>query len=107
MPKLTRHRRIVSGSIEWLGVWIDSDGTVTLSAQPVEIAILPPRTNPTPATTGIAATWADTAGTARAARIMIGPTTSNVIAIGDYYIWSRVTDTPEKPWVFHGQLSIV
>jgi hypothetical protein len=110
MPNLTRTRRITSGSVEWVSAWIDSaaDGGagITLSAQVVAIAVQPARIEPDEDTTWRTAAWAGTAGVARAARILIGPSTSNVIPKGEYDIWSKLTDNPEIPEVHHGRLSI-
>jgi hypothetical protein len=110
MPNLTRARRITSGSVEWVSAWLDSaaDGGagVTLSAQAVAIAVQPVRVRPNGDTTWRTAAWAGTAGVARAARILIGPATSNVIPLGEYDIWTKLTDNPEIPEVYHGRLSI-
>lgn len=110
MANLTRHRRITSGSVEWVSAWVDSaaDGGagISLSAQAVAIAMQPIGVPPDGDTTWRTAAWAGTAGTARAARILIGPATSNVLAKGKYDVWSHLTDNPEVPEVYHGRLTI-
>jgi hypothetical protein len=106
MPTLTTERRITSGSTELVSVWIDSNETVTLSAQTVVIAFQPRRVEPNGDTTWRAATWVGSAGTARAARLLIGPATSNVIPLGEYDVWAKITDNPEIPEVPCGRLRI-
>jgi hypothetical protein len=92
--------------VKLLTIWVDSSGTATLSAQPVLIAVQPVRVVPNGSTTWRTATWVGAAGTARAARILIGPSTPNVIPVGEYDVWSKVTDNPEIPETFHGRLTI-
>jgi hypothetical protein len=106
MPDLVNHRRITSGSVDFLSVWIVNHESATLSAQPVYIAIQPRRVEPDEDTVWRSATWAGDAGTARAARILIGPGTSHVIPEGEYDVWSKVTDNPTIPETRHGQLTV-
>lgn len=105
MP-ITAARRLTTGSVEYLGVWIDSAGTVTLSTQSVDIAIQPRRTPPNGATTWVAAAWTGAPGNARAASILIGPGTDNPTPAGTYDVWARVTDTPEVPEIPCGRLTV-
>jgi hypothetical protein len=106
MADTVQARRITSGSVEYLTVWVDSGGTVTLSAQTVTIAVQPQRVFPDDDTTWRAAAWSGSADTARSAAILIGPGTSNIIGKGHYDIWCKVTDSPEIPEVFCGRLTV-
>jgi hypothetical protein len=99
-------RRIPSGSVEFLSVWVDTDGVATLSSQPVAIALTPLRSDPDDDTTWRGASWAGSAATARSAAILIGPGTSHEIDAGKYEVWVKVTDNPETPIVHAGRLTI-
>lgn len=97
---------MTTGSVEYIGVWIDSAGTATLSGQPVVVAVQPRRVPPNGSTTWIPATWTGAPSDARAALVLIGPGTGNAIPGGSYDVWARVTDTPEIPEIPCGRLTI-
>jgi hypothetical protein len=110
MTALVSSRRIPSGSVEFLTAWIDSDSDgsegVTLSAQPVAIALQPIGSSPDEDTTWRTATWTGSPGTGRAAAILVGPGTTHVIPVGHYDVWGTITDNPEIPLVYCGRLRI-
>ena len=95
--------RIPVSSTEYLKVSITAD--VTLSAQTVDIAIIPARGRPV-ALDWKPAAWTGSPGTTRAAMILIGPGTANVIALGEYDVWTKVSDNPEVPTDPAGRLTV-
>lgn len=110
MPTLVPSKRVASTSVEFLRAWVDSasngeDGA-TLSSQAVAFTFTTKVGSPSEDATWRGATWIGSPGTARAATILIGPGTSNVIAKGSYNVYARVTDTPEIPVVLVGRLTV-
>lgn len=95
--------RIPVSSAEYLKISVTAN--VSLTSQPVHVAIVAARDRPDPGDWQAAA-WAGNAGTTRTAQLMIGPGTANVLTLGEYDIWARVTDTPEIPTDPAGRLTI-
>jgi hypothetical protein len=100
---MTNALRIPVSSTEYLKVSVTAD--VTLSAQTVAIAIINARAHPT-APDWQPAAWTGTPGTTRTAMILIGPTSSTVLTVGDYDVWIQVTDNPEIPTDPAGRLTV-
>jgi hypothetical protein len=95
--------RIPLSSTEYLKVWITAD--VTLSAQTVYMAVIPARGRPT-APDWKPADWTGSPGTTRAAMLFVGAESDNVIAIGDWDVWVKVSDNPEIPTDPAGRLTV-
>jgi hypothetical protein len=100
---MTNALRIPVSSTEYLKVSVTAD--VTLSAQTVDIAVIPARGRPT-APDWKPAAWTGSPGTTRTAMLLIGPGTSNVVALGEYDVWVRATDNPEIPTDPAGRLTV-
>lgn len=80
-------------------------GDVTLSTQTVELAFMGSRTTEPSGGDWHTATWLGDAGTTRDAGVLVGPA-GLVLAEGSFYVWFRVTDTPEVPARYAGTLVI-
>jgi hypothetical protein len=105
-PTTTTHRRTTVSSVEYVSAWVDSHATVTLSGQPVALLIQPHSVPPDVTPVWRTATWVGSPGNARAAQILVGPGTANVIPQGEYDVWAKVTDVPEVPVILCGRLTI-
>jgi hypothetical protein len=99
-------KEIPAASVEFVTVWVDSRGSATLTTQPVAIAFQSCGTSPGTGTIWITAAWTGAQGLARAARALIGPGTGNVIGKGIWEVWAKVTDNPESPVFFCGQVKV-
>lgn len=87
-------------------VRVSITASVIIGGQPVSLAFLstPPPTEPS-LIQWENATWLDASGTTRTAGLLIGPA-ARVLAEGIYYVWYRVTDTPEIPTRYAGTIII-
>lgn len=96
-------------STEYARVRVTSD--VNLSAQAVALAFTASRTTEPAGGDWQTATWLGTAettidgGYARAAGVLVGPA-GLVLAEGTWYVWFKVTDTPEVVARYAGTLTI-
>lgn len=91
-------------SVEYARVRITAN--VSLSSQTVELAFMGSRTTEPGDSDWVTATWLGDAGTTRDAGVLVGPG-QHVLAEGSYWVWFRVTDTPEIPARYAaGQLTI-
>ncbi len=100
---MTNALRIPVSSTEYLKVAVTAD--VTLSAQTVDIAVIPARGRPT-APDWKPAAWTGSPGTTRTAMLLIGPASDNVIALGEWDVWCWVHDNPESPTDPAGRLTV-
>lgn len=94
---------IPSISVEYARVKLSAD--VTLGTQTVQMAFL---TSSTAEPTGgdwQAATWLGDAGTTRHAGVLVGPG-AFVLTEGEWWVWWRITDTPEVPARRGGRIRI-
>jgi hypothetical protein len=80
-------------------------GDVTLSTQTVELAFMSSRGTEPSSGDWRSATWLGTADTTRDAGVLVGPA-GLVLAAATWYVWFRVTDTPEIPARYAGTLVI-
>lgn len=81
--------------------------SVTLDTQAVEVAfVTPSNAFPTDATAWISAAWIGDPGTSRNWQILIGPSSTTILASGAYAVWVRVHDEPEIPVRKHDTLTI-
>lgn len=93
----TSEVEVIQGSREYLYADIRADRT--LNTQVVELSISPVNTP----MGWITATWVGTPGKFRAAQIMLDGT-----LIPDlYYVFARITDSPEVPIIAVGRLRVV
>lgn len=88
---------MVQGSIEYL--YMDVRADRVLDAQPVAISISTTRTP----VVWVTAEWVGTAGKFRSARILLDGSLVEDL----YYVYGRVTDSPETPVFPVGTLKIV
>lgn len=95
--------KIPSISVEYARVSLTAD--VTLDAQTVELAFMGSYNTEPDTGDWVAATWLTPVGTTRTAGVLVGPG-AHVLAEGKYYIWFRLTDTPEVPARYAGQITI-
>ena len=94
---------IPSISVEYARVRLTAD--VELTSQTVELAFLASYSTEPSGGDWVAATWLTAAGTTRTAGVLVGPG-QHVLAEGRWYVWYRLTDTPEVPARRAGQISI-
>lgn len=67
---------------------------LTFDAQVVQMAFLASSTAEPDTGDWVAATWLTAAGTSRTCGVLVGPG-ALVLAEGTWYVWTRLTDTPE------------
>jgi hypothetical protein len=60
----------------------------------------------TTARTAAEATWKTAAVVGDAVELLVGAGTTAVLAVGDYYVWVRIADTPEVPVELTGRVRI-
>lgn len=94
---------IPSISVEYARVSITAD--VTLTSQTVELAFLSSSTAEPADADWETATWLGDAGTTRTAGVLVGPG-ALVLAEAVWYVWWRVTDSPEVPARRAGRIQI-
>jgi hypothetical protein len=94
---------IPSISTEYARVRFTAD--VELGSQTVELAFMASMTAEPGPTDWKAATWLGSAGTTRYAGVLVGPD-GLVLAEAVWWVWARLTDTPEKPAWRAGRISI-
>lgn len=96
---------IPAASTEYLHGLITA--SVTLDTQVVEVAFITPSNGfPSDATAWITAAWTGTAGTSRNWQLLVGPSSTTILAAGTYAVWTRVHDNPEIPVRKHDTLTI-
>lgn len=89
---------LVKGSKEYL--YADLTADVVLDNQPVEFGIA---ANVDAVTAWMQGAWMGDPGETRSARVLL----DGSLAVGQYGVWVRITDTPEIPIVALGKLKIV
>lgn len=94
---------IPSISVEYARVRITAD--VTLNSQTVALAFLTSSTAEPAGGDWQTATWLGAADTTRYAGVLVGPG-NLVLAEGVYWVWWKVTDTPEVPARRGGRITI-
>ncbi|HOY80523.1 MAG TPA: hypothetical protein PLB92_00150 [Rhodoglobus sp.] len=95
--------KISSVSVEYVRVKLTAD--VELNSQTVELAILSSQAAEPDDGDWHAATWLTPEGKSRTAGVLVG-TGGLVLPNGEYWVWFRLTDNPEKPAKRAGQLII-
>jgi hypothetical protein len=68
-----------------------------LDDQTVECCFLDTKKAPDVDTTWVSCSWTGDKGESRTARVLIGPGSDNELAEGSYSVWSRLTDSTERP----------
>jgi hypothetical protein len=83
-----------------------TDLPISVSGDPVSMAFTASGVKPAP-TDWKAATWLSTTAGSERAGVLVGPGTGGlVLAPGSYDWWVRVTDNPEVPAAYLGELRI-
>jgi hypothetical protein len=95
--------QIPSISVEYARVRIIAN--VDLGSQLVEIAFVGSRTTEPVSGDWVTASWLGSTGTTREAGVLVGPG-AHVLAEGTWYLWFRLTDSPEVPARYAGTLRI-
>lgn len=85
-------------------VTVSTDG-VTINTQPVALAFLTSATTEPVAGNWVTGTWLDDPGTTRHAGVLVGPA-AHVLAEGSYWVWVKITDSPETVVRRAGRLTI-
>lgn len=89
---------IIQGSTEYIYADIRADRV--LDTQAVTISVSP--TNEPGA--WVSAAWVGAPGKFRSARLLLDTST---LAAGGYWVFAKITDTPEAPIIFVGRLHVV
>ena len=86
-------------SLEYVKIPVTTPPGITISSQVVEIAVVAQTGRPG------ALDWRTGSWEDNTARILIGPTALALTA-GTYNVWVRITDSPEKPVLLAGAITV-